>query len=255
MSEKKESMICVHSHVLYGVDDGSESFFMSRMLLQLYREQGIYRIFATPHSLDLKGTSDQAESSLRKLVEYVEENYPDMSIFPGSEVYCESSMMDEVLKNLDSGCYPTLNHNRCVLMEGSPWTYPEDMVACVKALADAGYIPVVAHMERYKALRNNLALVDQLIDLGALIQVNVYSLFDVETEPICAWARQLVLSRKVTFLGTDSHRPHYRPPSSAMGLAWLREMVEQGMLDEEYADAIAIRNAEKLLIGGPERNR
>lgn len=251
MSEKKESMICVHSHVLYGVDDGSESFLMSRMLLQLYRELGVYRIFATPHTFGMKCAPDKAENSLRKLVEYVEKNYPDMSILPGSEVYCESTMMDEVLKNLDSGCYPTLNHTCYVLMELSPWSYREDALFCVKAMADAGYIPVVAHMERYKALRNDLAFVDQLMDLGALIQVNAYSLFDVEKDPICVSARQLVLNRKVTFLGTDCHKPHYRPPtSSAMGLAWLREMVEQGMLDEAYADAITIRNAEKLLIGG-----
>lgn len=249
MSEKRESMICIHSHLLYDVDDGSESFLMSRMLLQLYRKQGIHSIFAMPHSImDVKYSPEKVQAAFQKLSAYVEENYPDMSIYPGCEVYCESSTMDETLENIASGLFPTLNHTKYVLMELSPWTYLEDATACVKALVDAGYVPVVAHLERYKELRDNLDLVDRLMEMGALVQVNVYSLIDEETDPVCIWAKTLVLKNKVTFLGTDCHKTYYRPPN-AEGLGWIWKMVEQGKLDKAYADAITIRNAKTMLLG------
>lgn len=251
MLEKKESMICIHSHLLYDVDDGSESFLMSRMLLQCYREVGIYRICVTPHSysMSVKNSPEKAQAAFQKLSEYIREWYPDMSIYPGCEVYCEGSMMDEVLEKLDSGIYPTLNFTCCfVLMELSPWTCREDATECVKALVDAGYIPVIAHLERYKELRDNLELVDLLMKMGALVQVNAYSLIEEETDPVCAWAKTLVLKNKVTFLGTDCHKTYYRPPNTE-GLRWIWKMVEQGKLDKAYADAITIRNAEIMLLG------
>ena len=56
------------------------------------------------------------------------------------------------------------------------------------------------------------------------------------------WAQQLVLERKVDFLGTDAHRTYHRPPSAQMGLNWLYENA-----DPEYAGAISWGNARKLL--------
>ena len=89
---------------------------------------------------------------------------------------------------------------------------------------------------------DNMDLVDQFRDMGALIQINAYSLFDERDDSIKNWARRLVQERKVDFLGTDAHRTYHRPPSAAMGLNWLYENVEQG-----YADAIARKNAEQFL--------
>ena len=87
-------------------------------------------------------------------------------------------------------------------------------------------------------------LVDRFRELGALIQLNAYSLFDEIDESIKNWARRLVQERKVDFLGTDAHRTYHRPPSAEMGLNWLYENVER-----DYADAIAWQNAELFLCG------
>ena len=56
------------------------------------------------------------------------------------------------------------------------------------------------------------------------------------------WAQQLVLERKVDFLGTDAHRTYHRPPSAQMGLKWLYENTAS-----EYANAISRGNAQRLL--------
>ncbi|MBU5451784.1 hypothetical protein KQI10_01155 [Pseudoflavonifractor sp. MSJ-30] len=112
----------------------------------------------------------------------------------------------------------------------------------MEALLSAGYKPIIAHMERYKFLRDNMELVNRFRELGAMIQLNTYSLFDEMDEPIKNWARRLALERKVDFLGTDAHKTYYRPPSAEYGLNWLYENVDRG-----YADAVAWENAQKLL--------
>lgn len=97
-------------------------------------------------------------------------------------------------------------------------------------------------MKRYRNLYDNMDLVNRFRELGALIQINVYSLFDEDKDSIKNWARRLVQERKVDFLGTDAHRTYHRPPSATWGLNWLYENVDRG-----YADAIAWGNARKLL--------
>jgi len=85
---------------------------------------------------------------------------------------------------------------------------------------------------------------DQLLKLGAKIQVNVYYLRNEAEETIRDWARCLVLEKKAHFLGTDCHKTNYRPPSARGGLVWIYDNV-----DRAYADAFAFKNAARMLIG------
>lgn len=252
MVNEQERMICIHSHVLYGVDDGAEDFSMAKMLMMYARENGIYQMFLTPHSISLKCCYKEAEAAFVRLKTYLEDKYPDMAVYTGCEVYCESRMMDQVLQNLKSGLFPTLNHTAYVLAELSPWTDAEDAYFCVETLAKNGYIPVLAHLERYQALRGDLVLVEKLRGLGAMVQVNVGSLydgFDNPRDPEVCWARELVREKKVDFLGTDCHRTYHRPPDATMGLQYLEKMVENGMLPWDYVYAITCGNAKTMLIG------
>lgn len=235
-------MIDIHMHLIPGVDDGAEDEMMALMMLLRAKDQGVRGVFATPHSSAFDDDAEGTKEAYRLLRAKVSQMFPDMMLYSGCEVYCETGAMDQVLEALDSGRYPTMNGTNYVLMEFSQWVYPENTAACVEALVNAGYIPIIAHIERYKYLRENMELVDQFRGLGALIQLNVYSLFDEMDDSIKAWARRLVLEQKVDFLGTDAHRTYHRPPSAEMGLKWLYEHMVQN-----EADALAWGNARKLL--------
>lgn len=239
----ERNMIDIHMHLIPGVDDGAEDMEMALVMMIRAKQQGISQIIATPHSEVFRYSKEGGKIIFKRLVDTAAKVCPDMKLYLGCEVYCETGIMAEVLEALDSGRYPTMNGTEYVLMEFSQWVYPENTVACVEALVKAGYKPVIAHMERYKYLRDNMDLVDRFRELGALIQLNAYSLFDEMDESIKNWARRLVQERKVDFLGTDAHRTYHRPPSAAMGLNWLYENVEQ-----EYADDLAWSNACKVLL-------
>lgn len=241
----ERKMIDIHMHLIPGVDDGAENMEMALVMMIRAKQQGISRIIATPHSEVFRYSKEGGKIIFRRLEDAAAKVCPDMKLYLGCEVYCEENIMDQVLEALDSGRYPTMNGTKYVLMEFSQWVYPENTVSCVEALVKAGYKPIIAHMERYKYLRDNMELVDCFRDMGALIQLNAYSLFDEMDDSIKNWARQLVQERKIDFLGTDAHRTYHRPPSAEYGLTWLCENVEP-----EYADAIAWKNAGRLLLTG-----
>lgn len=238
----EQRMTDIHMHLIPGVDDGAEDMMMARMMLLMAREQGIDTIFCTPHSEAFRYSEDGARIIFDRLKKNVESAYPDVKLYLGCEVYCEARIMDQVLENLHSGRYPTMNHTRYVLMEFYGGVEQENAMSCVEAMVKGGYIPIIAHMERYPYLCDNMDLVNRFRELGALIQVNVYSLFDESKDSIKNWARRLVLEQKADFLGTDAHRTYHRPPSAQWGLNWLHENV-----DREYVETITCANAQKLL--------
>ena len=240
----ERKMIDIHMHLIPGVDDGAMDMEMALVMMIRAKEQGISKIIATPHSEAFHFSKRDIRATDQNLANAAAMVSPDMKVYLGCEVYCEADIMEQVLELLDLGVYPTMNGTKCVLMEFSQWVYPENTIPCVEALVKAGYKPIIAHMERYKYLRDNMDLVERLWKLGALIQLNAYSLFDEMDDSIKNWARRLVLERKVDFLGTDAHRTYHRPPSAEKGLEWLYENVEQ-----DYADAIAWKNAENILMG------
>lgn len=237
-------MTDIHMHLIPGVDDGAETMEMALEMMCSARQQGISQIIATPHSNAFHRTGNDVRRLLRQLKKAASAACPDMKLALGCEVFCNPGSMDQVLKALKSGRYPTMNGTRYVLTEFSQWVWPEDTIICLEALTKAGYKPIIAHMERYHNLRGNMNLADRFRELGALIQVNAYSLFDEADHSIRHWARQLVLARKADFLGTDAHRTWHRPPCVENGIHWLYENT-----DREYAEALAWKNAQLFLEG------
>ena len=221
----ERTMIDIHMHLIPGVDDGAMDMEMALVMMIRAKEQGISQIIATPHSEAFHFSKEDIRVTFQRLVDIAAKICPDMRVYLGCEVYCEAEIMEQVLELLDLGVYPTMNGTKYVLMEFSQWVYPENTIPCVEALVKAGYKPIIAHMERYKHLRDHMDLVDRFREMGALIQLNAYSLFDEMDDSIKNWARQLAQERKADFLGTDAHRTYHRPPSAAMGLNWLYENV------------------------------
>ncbi len=235
-------MIDIHTHILPAVDDGSEDLNMSLLMLLRARNQGITGVFATSHSSAFDEHPREALEAFQNLYSKAAQLLPEIQLYLGCEVYCEADRMSEVLTNLRAGKYPTMNGTKYVLMEFSRWVQPDAAIPCVEGLISAGYIPIIAHVEYYRYLQNSMALVQQFRELGARIQLNVGSLFDEMDESTKAWARCLALEQKADFLGTDTHKTYYRPPSAEMGLKWL-----YGHMGQDDADALAQGNARTLL--------
>ncbi len=236
-------MIDIHSHIIPCVDDGSESISMSLSMILSAYDQGIRTFFATPHSSAFDSDPVGTREQFGFLQFQVSQFFKDVSLYLGCEVMCDTYNMDHVLASLASGKYPTLNQSKYVLVEFSRWVRAEDTSPCLKKLIAAGWIPVIAHIEKYVYLVGLEDLVDRFREMGCLIQMNTYSIGDEEMNTdIKTWARNLVAAHKVDVLGTDMHRTTDHPPQIASGMEWLRRNCPAS-----YLEAICYGNAQCLL--------
>ena len=163
----------IHCHALYGVDDGAEDEAEMRDMLDAMYRDGIKTVCFTPHFNPgiFPPLADVKKRHFEAACDYVAKTYPDMKLFLGSELFWHNSAIDSLL----SGECFTLAGTRRVLVEFSPYDDPQIIRQGVTNLLTSGFIPVVAHVERYAFLCKKPELIRELRDLGAYIQVNAAS--------------------------------------------------------------------------------
>ena len=233
----------VHAHILPGVDDGAQNTSESIMVLRAMYNQGIRAVFATSHCAGWCTTgAAERQLRLRLLRKAAAEMVPGIRILSGTETLCEHG---KELARLDTWQALPLNGTKYVLAEFDP-TDPEHTADYVReslrALRDAGWIPVIAHAERYPVLYEKEGTVESLVSEGALIQINAYSIDGEKKASTRRAAEYLLEHRLVSFIGSDSHRFDHRPPNEA----GFRRITE--ICDPEYAEEITWKNADVLLM-------
>ena len=234
-------MTDIHMHVIPGVDDGSFSLEMSMSMLFMAYKQGVSEIFATPHSSAFLHDRDFVLDQFASLKEQAEKLPFDMCLYLGCEVRCEPYAMEQTLEQLAGGILPSMNGTGCVLTEFCTRVQPPEALQMVSQMRTAGWIPIIAHAERYPALSDG-GTADRMLDLGCRLQINAYSLEGEAEEAAAKRAQRLLQEEKVSFFGSDAHRMNHRPPSVEGGLRYLYRNCGRA-----YADAVAFGNAEKYL--------
>lgn len=236
-------LIDIHAHIIPGVDDGSRDMEMSLAMLRSAAEQGVTAVFAASHSFAYDHAPVRTREKYLELLECVKQAGIPVRIFPGMEMFCQSQTIDQCIRKLNSGVYPTLNGTRFVLTEFDVWEGAErDSAECVRRLTAEGFIPIIAHAERYPFV--NAGSAERLKRSGALIQINVYSIEEARSG-VKYVARELLDRGLADILGSDTHRTDHRPPAIKRGMDYLYQHY-----DRCYADAISWKNAEKWLIDG-----
>ena len=94
-------MIDIHTHILYGVDDGAKTLSDSMELLDEEREQGVDIVIMTPHYGPKFGYPDKEiiMEHFEEISKKAEKYYPEIELYLGSELYYQES----TISDLDSG--------------------------------------------------------------------------------------------------------------------------------------------------------
>lgn len=166
-------MFDIHSHIIYGVDDGPKTLEESLALLQDAYQQGVRLVVATSHRR--KGMFETPEATILEhflqVKQAIAERLPDLQLLYGGELYFTSDILDK----LDQKQVPTLNATRFALIEFSGRTPWKDIHKALKKLLFQGITPVIAHIERYDALAFEKDRVAELIKMGCYTQINSIS--------------------------------------------------------------------------------
>lgn len=232
-------IVDMHCHILPGVDDGAKELETSLAMLEASRDQGVQCMVATPH---FYATRDRVDAFLARRKAAWEALKPRMgSDFPKVLLGAEVAFFQGISRadRLDA---LRIEETSSMLLEMPfrPWTQ-DDVDEVSQIIEKRGYTIILAHIERYLAMRGNAGFIMDLLDMSVMIQINAECLLDWRQR-----GKMLKMLRNgdVHLLGSDCHGMHHRPPNLAEG----REVVRK-KLGLEYLDRID-RCAEDLLGSG-----
>ena len=194
-------IVDIHCHILYGVDDGSDSEQTSRQIIDIMAKQQITDVIVTPHFRRhmFPHPAEKIEEAYQNLSGYAQTK--GIHLYPG----CEYHVDHDIFHNLQNGRVHTLADTRYVLTE---YSYTDDLsriVEYTQELVMRGYQPVIAHAERCQVFQRKPKLIYEATDAGALIQLNAGSVLGKEGWGVKKTARKLLDLEAADFIASDTH--------------------------------------------------
>lgn len=230
----------IHMHALAGVDDGADNEKEMFAMIDMAYKKGTRVICVTPHcapryfGINVK----QIDESYKVLKKYVKERYVDMELYLGNELRYSSGC----LEFLASGICKTLNNTRYLLVDFSASDTRKTIVQGINTLLNAGYIPILAHVERYVELQHDLGCLYSFKDDGVLIQIDAQALFrkfGLRAQRIC---KKLLDRRVVDLVASDAHGIGEHHPGLSKAYQYVADKYGKA-----YANAIFRDNAIEIL--------
>ena len=188
-------MIDIHNHILYGVDDGSKDLDMSLAMLKKEMEQGVTRVYLTPHQNQQTLTGPLLKERYQSFLEELKDKGIDMDIRLGAEIYYYPGLKQDLL----SGKALTMDESKYVLVEFSTRT-ETNVSEIVYELVMAGFTPIIAHIERYPYLKKEDYF--DIKEAGGLIQINSGSFSHFSSRGLIKY---LLKNDLVDYVATDAH--------------------------------------------------
>ncbi len=194
--------IDIHSHLLPGIDDGAKNITESIALIQSLQRFGISEIITTPHVIQhvWNNTKESIISKEQETLLQLSNHKIDIPL----KVAAEYLMDDQFAVLSKEKKLLTLKDNY-VLVEMSYINPPIQLYSILFDLQVAGYIPVLAHPERYLFYHNNFNEYAKLQKAGCLFQLNLLSVVGYYGEGINKIANELLQKGMYTYVGSDVH--------------------------------------------------
>lgn len=209
MGELISGYIDIHAHILPGLDDGAKDIEETCKLLEEEVRQGVHTVIATPHyMIEKKYSSEELQESLLNVQQEIIKRNISIEIHSGNEILYQEGCVEAVKQ----GEALTLAKSRYVLVEFFPEEEYQKLYDGMKKFILKGYLPILAHLERYSCLAKRKDRIDELISLGCYMQMNCFSLMGGTFDRFSKHCRQLVSEEYVHFLSSDCHNMRERRP-------------------------------------------
>ena len=228
--------IDIHSHILPGMDDGSMSIHQTMNMLEIAAEEGISTMIATPHNMPGKGcpSRETVYRRVEELRQAIDEEGIPIEIMVGTEYYYR----EEVLELLEEGRAVTMAESDFILVEFDPMVERRYFRNALGDILSAGYRPIVAHIERYAKVMEDIPALEELRRMGILIQVNAASVTGDNGRAAKRDVKSILKRRLADFVATDAHSDGRRAPYMEKCASLLYKKYE-----EDYVDALLFGNA------------
>jgi protein-tyrosine phosphatase len=232
-------MIDIHSHVVWGLDDGAADMEQSLSILRAAAESGTTDIVATPHSnAEFKYQAELLEERMRELAARTG-GKPRMH--RGCDLHLSFDNIDEVLQR--PGKY-SINGKQYLLVECPDFNVGRHTEGVLQRLIDCGIVPVITHPERNPVLQRKLSRVEEWVELGCLVQVTALSISGGFGRTACGAAGRLLERGLVHVVASDAHDPEHRHARLDQAYGIVRSRY-----GEEEADILFTHNPQAIIEG------
>ncbi len=237
-------MIDIHAHILPAVDDGAYSLEESLRMIKMAEASGVRAIVATPHC-NIPGAfknyaSEELAERLQILQQAVKAAGIKVDIVRGAEIFATKNTP----RFLEEGKAWTINNTKYFLVEFAFHEDPEFCMMILEDCYDAGFVPVIAHPERYYFVQEDPQIVYEWYCHGYGIQINKGSLLGRFGRSAYETAQLFMEHGLVSCVSSDAHSAKQRTP----------HMLEvKRLIDEQYGvdyrKMVLEINPERILRG------
>ena len=193
----------IHSHLIPGIDDGSQTMDETIAMLAKFQELGYKKVITTPHVMSdsFPNTSENILAGLEDVRAEIKKVGLTIEIEAAAEYYFDETFVAKIkAKDL-----LTFGDNY-VLLEFAFHSPPQYIDQMFFELQSRGYRPVVAHFERYMYFLGKIEKAIEWRQKGINIQININSLSGHYGPDIKKQAERLIDAGEFDFIGTDCHR-------------------------------------------------
>ena len=201
-----DNHVDIHSHLLPGIDDGAKTFEDTLSLIKSLQSFGMTQIITTPHIIQHVWnntteiiTNKKNETQTKLITENIK-----IPLKAAAE-YLMDDQFEVLVKNKD---LLTLKDNY-VLVEMSYINAPIQLYNILFDLQVAGYIPVLAHPERYLFYHNNFNEYSKLKKAGCLFQLNLLATTGYYGKGVTKIAEELLKKGMYDYVGSDVHHKNH----------------------------------------------
>ena len=243
-------MIDMHSHLLFGVDDGPETMEGTMRMIEEAAAEGITHLVVTPHaySPQYHVPVEEVKSQVRMISDIISAAGIELTLSTGQEV----RIHERLIENLLNKEILTLADSRYLLLELPTQHVPAYTVKIIQSLLEEGIVPIIAHPERNKGIAEKPERLERLVRHGALAQVTAGSLAGHFGKNVQKLSIQLIEANLIHAYGSDAHNTGSRPFLFNKGLEVLGKKVDQETVDMLLQNNQRIISNKLLTIYEPE---
>ena len=216
-------MVDLHSHLIWGIDDGSKSKEMTINMLRQAVEGGTKKLVLTPHYLPghYEVPLNEVKEKREEVSLLTREQGLDIEIYCGQEVYFN----EKIIENFENKLIGTINESRYMLIEFNMRSFSiKEVIEILYEIQLKGIVPVIAHPERYVKFIKNPSLINEFIREGFLFQLNIESITGDFGKEVKKTAEIFLKNKIYSFFGSDAHRDEKRNPNMRIGVETLKAM-------------------------------
>jgi len=193
----------IHSHLLPGIDDGVKTLKESIEIIKQFKFLGYQKLITTPHIFsDLyPNTTESIQEKLSIVKDALKKENIEILLEASAEYYLDMEFLNLIEENKllsfmgNYILFETPCNSKLIILD-----------VAIESIIRKGYIPVLAHPERYSYLySDNLERYKELKRMGVLFQMNLKSL-QSHSKRIKRTALKLVKAGLIDFIGSDVHR-------------------------------------------------